>query len=83
MTKSKARSLGAGNRKGKEMKSTGIFVTPEELETVKVAYKCSGMFLTGGKPMGDPEWEVGLLTKKYNPPKEAGLNIKTGEFVLP
>ncbi len=65
------------------MKGTGIFITKEELEYVEVAYKCSGMFLTGGQPMGDPQYEVLQLTKKYNPPEGSGLNIKTGEFVLP
>ena len=65
------------------MKGTGIFVTKEELERVKTAQSCSGMFLTGGMPMGDPQWEVAQLTKKYNPPDGSGLNIKTGEFCLP
>lgn len=65
------------------MKSTGIKITPEELEAVKTAQACSGMFLSGGLPMGDPEYEVHLLTKKYNPPPDSGLNIQTGEFVIP
>lgn len=65
------------------MKATGIKITPEELETVKTAQACSGMFLSGGLPMGDPEYEVHLLTEKYNPPPGSGLNIQTGEFVLP
>ena len=65
------------------MKATGIFVTPEELDHVKVAYQCSGMWTNAGIPLGDPEWEVTQLEKKYHPPKGSGLNIKTGEFVLP
>ena len=65
------------------MKGTGIFVTKEELERVQTAQKCSGMYLTGGQPMGDPQYEVQLLTQRYNPPAGSGLNIKTGEFCLP
>ncbi len=65
------------------MRGTGIFVTPEELQAVQTAHKCSGMFLSGGQPMGNPEYEVHLLEQKYSPPKGCGLNIKTGEFVLP
>ncbi len=65
------------------MKGTGIFVTKEELERVQVAQKRSGMFLSGGIPMGNPEYEVHLLTEKYNPPAGSGLNLKTGEFCLP
>ncbi len=65
------------------MKGTGIVVTQEELERVKTAQSVSGMYLSGGMPMGDPAYVVQLLTNKYQPPKGAGLNIKTGEFMLP
>ncbi len=65
------------------MKGTGIIVTKDELECVKIAQSCSGMFLSGGTPMGDPAYEVQKLVIKYNPPKGSGLNIKTGEFCLP
>ena len=65
------------------LKGTGIFVTEDELKTVQTAQSCSGMCLSGGNPMGDPGYEVYLLTKKYNPPQGAGLNQKTGEFMLP
>jgi len=65
------------------MRGTGIFVTKEELETVKTAQECSGMWLSGGLPIGNPEYEVQLLTEKYHPPTGSGLNIKTGEFCLP
>lgn len=64
------------------MKPTGIFVTEEELESVKTAQACSGMFLSGGTPMGDPQAEVQRLVEKYKPPTGAGLNIKTREFML-
>lgn len=65
------------------MKNTGIFVTKEELEQVKTAHSCSGMFLSGGMPMGNPEAIVQDLFNKYHPPEGSGLNIKTGEWVLP
>lgn len=65
------------------MKPTGIKVTDEELQQVKTAQSCSGMFLSGGTPMGNPEALVFGLTKKYNPPEGSGLNIQTGEFCLP
>ena len=65
------------------MQGTGVFVTKEELDGVKTEYQCSGMFLSGGMPMGNPEYAVHLLTEKYNPPAGSGLNIQTGEFVLP
>jgi hypothetical protein len=63
------------------MKRTGVFVKPEELESVKVAHQCSGMFLSGGMPMGDPAWEVEQLRKRYNMPEGTGLDIGNGEFV--
>ena len=65
------------------MKGTGIFVTKEELEGVQIQQRCSGMFLSGGIPMGDPQREVERLVRKYNPPDGAGLNIGTGEFMIP
>ena len=64
------------------MNGTGIHVTEQELETVRVAQKTSGMFLSGGRPMGDPGWEVKKLVDKYKPPEGSGLNLKTEEFVL-
>lgn len=65
------------------MKSTGIKITPEELEHVRTAQKCSGMWLPGGMPLGDPVHEVYLLTLKYHPPEGSGLDPRTGEFMLP
>ena len=65
------------------MTGTGIFVTKEELEHVRIAQEASGMFLSGGQPMGDPAYEVYVLMKKYHPPEGSGLNMKTGEFLLP
>ncbi len=62
---------------------TGIFVTEEERSQVETAYKCSGMFLSGGTRIGQPEVLVADLVDKYKPPKGSGLNIKTGEFETP
>lgn len=65
------------------MKGTGIFVTKEELDGLKVEMQTSGMWLSGGIPMGNPQYYVYQLTLKYNPPKGSGLNPKTGEFMVP
>lgn len=63
------------------MTRLGVFVTAEELQSVKTAHSVSGMFLSGGMPMGDPAAEVERLRKKYNMPEGTGLDLKTGEFV--
>lgn len=68
---------------GEIMKPTGIKVTEQEREAVETSWKVSGMYLSGGKPMGDPAYEVHLLAKKYNAPEGAGFDLKTGEFMLP
>lgn len=65
------------------MTRTGKFVTPEELEQVKTAVSCSGMFLSGGTPMGDPESTVRYLVRKYEMPPDTGLDTGNGEFVTP
>lgn len=59
------------------------FVTTEELEHVKTAIKCSGMFLSGGMPMSDPGRVVEQLVRKYNMPTGTGLDPNNGEFVSP
>jgi hypothetical protein len=66
-----------------KMQGTGIFITEEERGQVETEYKCSGMMLSGGQPMGDPAYRVYLLTEKYKPPVGSGLNLKTGEFMMP
>lgn len=63
-------------------KHTGIFVSKEELDQVQTAQRTSGMFLSGGQPMGDPCAVVTRLAEKYRQPKRAALEIETGEFVL-
>lgn len=65
------------------MKRLGVFVTKEELEAVQTAQNCSGMFLSGGMPMGDPYREVERLRLKYNLPDDVGLDTNNGEFVSP
>lgn len=65
------------------MRPTGIKVTEEERQSVEAAYKTSGMYLSGGQPMGDPERVVFDLCKKYNVPEGAGFYLKTGEFMFP
>lgn len=61
--------------------TNGSRVTAVELKSVKVAQSCSGMFLSGGTPMGDPQAEVERLRVKYGMPTGTGLNLNTGEFV--
>jgi hypothetical protein len=65
------------------MKGTGIFITEEERQNLETEWKCSGMFLPGGQPMGRPEEYAQELKEKYNPPVGAGINLKTGEWMLP
>jgi hypothetical protein len=65
------------------MTATGIKVAEEELEQVLTAQKCSGMFLSGGQPMGDPQAIVERLSRKYNAPEGSGLNTQDGQFYLP
>jgi hypothetical protein len=65
------------------MQRLNVFVTPEELERVKTAQSVSGMFLSGGRPMGDPQEEVDRLRKQYNMPEGTGMDIGNGEFVSP
>lgn len=55
-------------------------VTDEKLEQVKTEQKCSGMWLSGGMPIGNPQQRVAELAGKYNVPQGMGLNLKTGEF---
>lgn len=65
------------------MKRLNKFVTPEELESVQTAYRVSGMYLSGGIPMGDPGAEVERLRIKYKMPEGTGLDFSNGEFVSP
>ena len=65
------------------MTRTGKFVTTEELEQIRTALSVSGMFLSGGRPMGDPAWEVERLRQKYEMPEGYGLDPSNGEFVSP
>lgn len=65
------------------MKRLGVFVTKEELDRVLTAQKCSGMFLSGGSPLGDPGFEVEQLRKQYGLPNGTGLDPQNGEFCEP
>ena len=63
------------------MRRLGKFVTKEELDGVRIQQRCSGMFLSGGRPMGDPSFAVRQLTQKYFLPDTVGLDLTNGEFV--
>lgn len=65
------------------MKETGIFITEEERQRLETEWSCSGMFLSNGMRMGNPEQYAQTLKEKYNPPVDAGINLKTGEWMLP
>jgi len=66
---------------GGKMKRTGTFITKEELEGVRIEQKTSGMFLSGGQPMGNPQRRVKQLVRKYDMPEGTGLDLSNGEFV--
>ena len=64
------------------MRRLGKFVTKEELEHLQTQQDCSGMFLSGGMPLGDPGATVRMLARKYGfNPNITGLDTKNGEFV--
>ena len=63
------------------MKRLNVFVTKEELDGVKIERDCSGMWMSGGTPIGDPESEVERLRRKYELPWGTGLDLNNGEFV--
>ena len=65
------------------MKKLGVFITPTELDQVRTEQKVSGMFLSGGRPMGDPAAAVERLRIKYNMPEGTGLETGKGEFCAP
>jgi hypothetical protein len=62
---------------------TGIFITREERVQLEMEYKTSGMYLSGGLRLGNPEEAVARLVDKYKPPKGSGINLRTGEFETP
>jgi len=66
------------------MKRLGIFATEEEIEGVVIQHRASGMFLSGGEPMGDPLKECHRLALKHGLPEITGyygMDTQTGEFV--
>lgn len=66
------------------MKRTGVFITEEERAQLQTEQSVSGMFLSGGRPMGDPGAMVDRLNRKYRPGLP-GLPIDpgNGEFCEP
>ncbi len=62
------------------MKETGIFITEEERQSLETN---QNWFLSGGIPMADPGGYAMMLEGKYNPPPGAGINLKTGEWMVP
>jgi len=65
------------------MTGTGIFITEEERKGLEIEYQCSGMWLGDGTPLGDPGRRAKQFEEKYHPPKGAGIDLKTGEWILP
>ena len=66
------------------MRRLGKFVTKEELQSVRTERDCSGMYLTGGQPMGDHVAAVRRLIVTYGLSSLAdtvGLDMENGEFV--
>jgi hypothetical protein len=64
------------------VKRTGKFITQEELEQLRTAQACSGMFLSGGRAMGDPAGMCDDLNRKYGLSGHA-IDPRNGEFVDP
>jgi len=62
------------------MKPSGVFVTIEELESVRLVRQTSGIRLHGHALFGDPEIEVDKLIDKYGLQISAGLDMNTGQF---
>lgn len=65
------------------MRRLGVFVTEDERKQVETEHKCSGMYLSGGIPMGDPQGAVERLNRQYSMPSGTGLDLSNGEFVEP
>lgn len=65
------------------MKNTGIFATKEEIEDLKTSISVSGMCLSGGVPMSNPEKNCHRLALKHGLPEIKGFYgiLETGEFV--
>lgn len=66
------------------MKRLKIFATNEEIESIKTELSVSGMFLSGGTPMGNPQKRTHEIALKHGLPEITGyygIDLKTGEFV--
>lgn len=64
-------------------KPSGIFVTPEELKSVRAQQSMTGVWDSQGTPLGDPQRVVSRLIETYGVHKDSGLNAKNGEFWIP
>ena len=63
-------------------KPIGKFITEEEKENLITELKVSGMFLSGGEPMGHPQEYCRKLCEKYNMSIDKyAINANTGEFI--
>lgn len=65
------------------MKQSGIFISSEELSRLKTAHRTSGMFLSGGEPIGNPGGIVASAIRKYGLPDDSSVDGNTGEFYVP
>jgi len=66
------------------MKRTGVFATKEEIERLKTSLQTSGMCLSGGKPMSNPQQDAHRIALNHGLPEIEGYygcDLKTGEFV--
>lgn len=57
-----------------------MHITQDELDYVRSTQKVSGMWMSGGRPFGDPAAEVARLARKYGVPDGFGLDLKDGCF---
>jgi len=66
------------------MRRLGIFATREEMESIKIHRSCSGMFLAGGTPMGEPKKAIDRIAKNHNLPDiegHYGIDLGNGELL--
>jgi len=65
------------------MIKTGIFATEDEMESLRTSIQVSGMYLSGGIPMSNPEKDCHRLALKHGLPEITGFYgiSEAGEFV--
>jgi hypothetical protein len=67
-----------------KMERLGVFATDTEIEHLKVALDTSGMYLSGGQPMSNPQKDAHRLALEHGLPEidgYYGCDLRTGEFV--